>query len=115
MKWDPAKDEAEGESFKAYGAPGIMRQPTHRESRGRTTTRLLADYGTQTRLFHFGPPPPGTDGLQQRDVLSTGGGELRPPAGVKPSRQGYSMAAWTIVGGAGNAERGGNLKVVTSA
>src|SRR5947199_10061988 len=29
MKWDPAKDEAEGNPCKAYGAPGIMRQPTH--------------------------------------------------------------------------------------
>ena len=29
MAWDPAKDAAEGNPCKAYGAPGIMRQPTH--------------------------------------------------------------------------------------
>ena len=43
--WDPAKDEAAGEPCKAYGAPGLMRQPTrlqhhlagrqHDEGRGR--------------------------------------------------------------------------------
>src|ERR671918_3147151 len=29
LAWDPAKNEAEGNACKAYGAPGIMRQPTH--------------------------------------------------------------------------------------
>src|SRR4029077_9929320 len=29
MQWDPAKDEAEGNQCKAYGAGGVMRQPTH--------------------------------------------------------------------------------------
>src|SRR2546427_5751777 len=29
LKWDPARDEAEGNACKAYGAPGIMRLPTH--------------------------------------------------------------------------------------
>jgi hypothetical protein len=38
---------------------------------------------------------------------------FEPPAGVKPSRQGYSIGAWAIVGGSGNVERGGHLKVVT--
>src|SRR3954469_1406237 len=28
MAWDPARDEAEGNQCKAYGAGGIMRQPT---------------------------------------------------------------------------------------
>jgi hypothetical protein len=38
---------------------------------------------------------------------------FEPPAGVKPSRQGYSIGTWAIVGGSGNVERGGHLKVVT--
>ena len=29
MAWDAAKDEAAGQQCKAYGATGIMRQPTH--------------------------------------------------------------------------------------
>src|SRR2546425_1357311 len=58
MKWDPAKDEAEGNACKAYGAPGIMRLPTHLHItwQDESTLKVEADYGTQTRLFHFGPP-----------------------------------------------------------
>ena len=54
MKWDPAKDEAEGNACKAYGAPGIMRLPTHLHITWQddTTLKIEADYGTQTRLVH---------------------------------------------------------------
>ena len=57
MEWDPAKDEAEGNPCKAYGAPGIMRQPTHLHItwQDENTLKMEADYGTQTRLLHFGP------------------------------------------------------------
>jgi hypothetical protein len=54
--WDPAKDEAAGEACKAYGTPGLMRQPTRLRISWQddTTMKVEADAGTQTRLFHFG-------------------------------------------------------------
>ena len=93
LKWDPAKDEAEGNSCKAYGAPGVMRQPTHLRITWQddNTLKIEADYGTQVRLLHFGPPS------------SVG----------EPTLQGNSAASWTIMGGRGF-ERGGSLKVVTT-
>jgi len=117
MKWDPAKDEAEGNACKAYGAPGIMRLPTHLRISWQDddTLKMEADYGTQTRVFHFGPPP-------DRGRLDYGNAtfvppqvqNVEPPAGVEPSWQGYSIASWTIMGGSGNFARGGSLKVVTT-
>jgi hypothetical protein len=117
MKWDPAKDEAEGNACKAYGAPGIMRLPTHLRISWQDddTLKMEADYGTQTRVFHFGPPP-------DRGRLDYGNAtfvppqvqKVEPPAGVEPSWQGYSIASWTIMGGSGNFARGGSLKVVTT-
>ena len=93
LKWDPAKDEAESNSCKAYGAPGVMRQPTHLHITWQddNTLKIEADYGTQTRLLHFGAGP----------------------AGTESTLQGYSAASWTIMGGRGF-ERGGSLKVVTT-
>src|SRR5215475_3636689 len=54
----PAKDEAEGNACKAYGAPGIMRLPTHLHItwQDENTLKIEADYGTQTRLLYFAPP-----------------------------------------------------------
>jgi hypothetical protein len=97
LKWDPAKDEAEGNPCKAYGAPGIMRLPTHLHITWQDddTLKIEADYGTQSRLFHFGLTP----------------------AGLESSMQGFSAASWTIMGGRGGrgiVERGGSLKVVTT-
>jgi len=94
LKWDPAKDEAEGNSCKAYGAPGVMRQPTHLHITWQddNTLKIEADYGTQTRLLHFGPAP----------------------AGLQPSGQGYSAASWIIMGGREDFLRGGSLKVLTT-
>jgi hypothetical protein len=73
--WDPADDEASGDTCKAYGAPGLLRLPgrlriSWEDDR---TLKIEADAGTQTRLLHFdAPPPPGTS----------------------PTRQGYSSATW---------------------
>jgi hypothetical protein len=94
LKWDPAKDEAEGNPCKAYGAPGIMRQPTHLHITWQDDNilKIDADYGTQSRLLHFGSAP--GDGA--------------------PSLQGYSSASWTVMGGRGSFERGGSLKAVTT-
>jgi hypothetical protein len=56
--WDPAKDEAAGESCKPHGAAGLMRQPTrlHITWQDDTTLKIDADAGTQTRLLYFGEP-----------------------------------------------------------
>jgi len=73
--WDPAKDEAEGNQCKAYGAAGIMRMPgrLHITWQDDTTLKIDTDQGTQTRLLHFGG---------------------KPAPGIKPSWQGYSSANW---------------------
>ena len=73
--WDPVKDEAEGNQCKAYGAAGIMRLPgrLHITWQDDNTLRIDTDYGTQTRLFHFGGAP---------------------PPGAEPTWQGYSVAQW---------------------
>ena len=100
--WDPAKDEASGNTCKAYGAPGIMRMPTrlHITWPDENTLKIDSDAGTQTRLLHLGPP--------------------QPPSGP-PTLQGYSVARWLgPAGGIGyfgtafDPSRGGSLEVNTS-
>jgi hypothetical protein len=98
--WDPAKDEAEGNQCKSYGAGNIMRQPgrVHITWQDDNTLRIDTDAGTQTRLFHFG------------DWKSPGG---------EAAWQGDSIAHWEFAGGGrgrGQAapNRGGSLKVVTT-
>jgi hypothetical protein len=56
--WDPAKDEREGNQCKAYGAGGIMRQPTRLRISWQDdyTLKIETDYGQQTRLFNFRRP-----------------------------------------------------------
>jgi len=79
--WDPARDEAAGLQCKAYGAPAIMRLPgrLHITWQDDSTLKLETDAGSQTRLFRFGG---------------------RPPQGIQPSRQGYSVARWETSGAA---------------
>jgi hypothetical protein len=117
MKWDPAKDEAERNLCKAYGAPGIMRQPTHLHITWQddNSLKVEADFGTQTRLFHF-PPPPRPGQMTYVGGRYVPGEDLKidAPPGVLPSLQGYSAAVWSAMGGRGNFERGGILKVVTT-
>jgi hypothetical protein len=85
--WDPAADEAAGEACKGYGAPAIMRLAGrfHLTWEDDNTLRVDTDYGTQTRMFRFGPEAAGD-----------------------PSLQGHSMAEWQ-----GAPDGGGGLKVVT--
>lgn len=73
--WDPARDEADGNQCKAYGAPAIMRVPgrLHITWQDDSTLKIETDQGTQTRLLHFGG---------------------KPSPGLKPSWQGYSVANW---------------------
>ena len=74
-EWDPAKDEASGESCKAYGAPALLRRPgrLHITWADDHTLRIDADEGTQTRLLHFSGTAPATE---------------------RPSLQGWSRARW---------------------
>ncbi|MES1254253.1 MAG: hypothetical protein ABUS56_01515 [Acidobacteriota bacterium] len=75
--WDPAQDEAAGEACRSYGAPGLMRIPGRLRISWQddTTLKVETDAGTQTRLLHFG---------------------TKPPAGLAPSWQGYSVAEWEM-------------------
>jgi hypothetical protein len=118
MKWDPARDEADGNACKAYGAPGIMRQPTHLHITWQDdqTLKIEADAGTQTRLLRFGPPanPGRMDFSNATYFPPPPPPRTDPPAGVEPSWQGHSVATWNIVPAAGIVERGGSLKVVTT-
>ena len=92
--WDPARDEAAGEQYRAYGAPNIMRLPgrLHVTWQDANTLRIDTDAGTQTRLFRFGaPPPPG-----------------------EPTWQGHAVAVWEYAPTARGGAPLGNLKVVTT-
>lgn len=88
--WDPAKDEAAGAPCKSYGAPGLMRGPTrlHITWQDENTLKVETDYGTQTRLFHFGnwkgSAGPGTlqgDSIAEWETPRAGRGEVPPPFG----------------------------------
>lgn len=96
MEWDPAKDESEGNQCKAYGAIGLLRQPTHLHITWQddNSLKLEADAGTQIRLLHFG--------------------STTAPAGEAPSWQGYSIANWKIQGGKPEYEKSGSLRVTTA-
>ena len=85
-KWDPAKDEAEGNACKSYGAGNIMRVPGRLKISwdNDTTLKIETDAGQQTRLLHFGGTPSG-----------------------EPSWQGYSVATWEPAGGAAAGRGGG--------
>lgn len=86
--WDPAKDEQAGLQCKGYGAPGLMRLPTRLRIswENDNALKLEADYGSQTRIFNFGPLP------------------------SQPSErtwQGVSVAQWEGGAGGGRGVRGG--------
>jgi hypothetical protein len=109
--WDPAKDEANGEQCRAYGAGGIMRLPIrlHITWADERTLRMDVDAGTQTRVLHFAAGP--------------GGAQASAPANTENSWQGYSVAEWQgpgFGGGGFGAGRGGppprfgQLKIVTT-
>lgn len=97
--WDLEKDRAEGNLCRAFGAPGLIRQPTRIRISWENddTLKMEFDAGRQERLLHF--------------TSST------PPA--EHSLQGYSAASWykqrvtrgVLGGGAGNS---GTLHVHTS-
>ena len=86
--WDPAKDKAEGNECKAYGAAAIMQVPgrLHIYWQDDNTLRIDTDAGTQTRLLHFGASA---------------------PANMTPEWQGYSVASWEGVRGDSQRAGGG--------
>jgi hypothetical protein len=95
--WDPARDEAEGNECKAYGAAGIMRIPGRLRIswQDESTLQIQTDAGRQTRLFHFDGTAPESSG--------------------NPTRQGISEAEWELHGaGLGAPPVNGTLKVVTT-
>ena len=53
--WDLAKDDADGNQCRAYGAAGLMRMPTrvHVTWADDNTLQIDTDAGKQTRSFHF--------------------------------------------------------------
>ncbi len=93
--WDPAKDEADGNQCRSYGAPAIMRVPgrLHITWENDSTMKIETDAGTQTRLFHFGGKAPDTE---------------------KSSWQGWSEAQWEPAKTGRGEPKAGDLKVVTT-
>ena len=112
--WDPAKDQADGNQCRSYGAAAIMRVPgrLHIYWPDENTLRIDTDAGTQTRMLHF------TAAAPPEKVLET------VPEHVAASWQGYSVAQWegqgprNFFGGLGGRDQGvtkqGYLKVVTT-
>jgi hypothetical protein len=98
--WDLNADRAGGRLCKAFGPPGLIRQPGRLRIRWENDSTLLVEFdaGTQSRRFHFG---------------RTG------QAGPR-TLQGHSEARWFRqpqnrgIFGRGGAARGGSLEVVTS-
>jgi hypothetical protein len=71
--WDLAKDEAEGNQCRAYGAAGVMRLPTrlHITWKDDNTLRIDSDAGMQSRFLHFdGPKWAGGETTWQGDSVS---------------------------------------------
>ncbi len=104
--WDPAKDEAEGNACKAYGAAGLMRLPgrLHIAWDNDNTLRIDTDAGTQTRLFRFGGAQPAAQAAQNVQ-----------PQSNEPTWQGNSVAEWELAAAVGRGQpRAGDLKVVTT-
>jgi hypothetical protein len=136
--WDPAKDEAEGNQCKGYGAGGISRLPTRARVTWQDGNNLKweTDQGMQTRLFKFGaaaqeaqanPGPRSWQGLSVatwepagggRGAVGGGGGRGG-PGGPPPAATDDDAAPPPIAAPPGApAGRGGNqngwLKVVTT-
>ena len=120
QQWDPAKDEADGNQCRGYGAAAIMRVPTrvHITWENENTLKLETDAGMQTRLFRFGSQAQQAPGERTWQGFSTA--EWEPSAGGRGGRGGPGGPGGPppvpIAGRgapAGPAIRG-NLKVVTT-
>jgi hypothetical protein len=124
--WDLERDLEAGEECRAFGAGGLLRQPTRLriEWADDDTLRLETDAGEQTRLFHFGQPPPAAGRSWQGSSVAEWLGLPPvigfPPIGpaVAPSSTARGGAAGPPPGGGGGgpprAARDASLKVVTT-
>jgi len=117
-KWDPAKDEADGNACKSYGAANIMRVPgrLHISWQDDQTLKIETDAGQQTRLLHFTGAPGGEPSWQGYSAANWEFAGGRNPAAAAGRGGGGGGAAGGGRGGAAPpaAPRGGSLKVVTT-
>jgi hypothetical protein len=98
--WNLEGDRKRGELCKAFGPPGLIRQPGRLRIRWEGDATLVLDFdaGTQTRRLNFGSAS----------------------SKVGPTLQGQSAARWFRqpqnrgIFGRGNAATGGSLEVVTT-
>jgi hypothetical protein len=98
--WDVNADRAGGRLCKAFGPPGLIRQPGRLRIRWENDSTLVVEFdaGTQTRRFHFG----------------------RTAQSGPRTLQGHSEARWFRqpqnrgIFGRGGEARGGSLEVVTT-
>ncbi|HEU4692053.1 MAG TPA: hypothetical protein VFS23_27010 [Vicinamibacterales bacterium] len=108
--WDLDQDNASGNQCRAFGAGGIMRQPTRVQISWQDdqTLKLDTDAGQQTRLFRF---------------VSPAGATTSAIASSERTWQGISSAEWVkqaqsrglgFGGRGGGGASGGSLKVVTT-
>jgi hypothetical protein len=90
--WDPATDEANGEACKAYGAAGIMRQPTRLQISWESDNvlRIDTDAGRQTRLLKFADAQDGA-GAGTWQGISNASWILRRPGRNEPAISGSIM------------------------
>lgn len=97
--WDPAKDKADGNQCRAYGAAGLMRIPgrLYIHWADDNTLQIDTDSGSQTRMLRFGAAAPA-------------------PAAAATEWQGRSVAQWQGLGGRGRGggRATGQLRVVTT-
>ena len=102
MAWDPAKDDASGESCRAYGAAGVMRQPgrLHITWTGEDALSIEADAGTQTRAIGFSGPR-GTPGTWQGASTATWdrGDSPRPELRFGAGTGSATPLAWSMARG----------------
>jgi hypothetical protein len=108
--WDPAKDEAAGETCKAYGAAGVMRAPGRLRITWQddTALKIETEAGTQTRLLRFGPA---TSAAEAPAVQGSSAAQWEFAGGARGGRGGGRGAPPT---GSGQGPSTGNLKVVTT-
>lgn len=119
-KWNLAADNASGSQCKAWGAGGIMRQPTRLRVSwvDDNTLKFETDSGQQTRVFSFGRP---AQASVQRTLQGNSVAQWMRPPPVQGANQLNQQVGLPGTGGAAAAPRPpqapvarGSLKVVTT-
>ena len=77
--WDLARDVAEGNLCRPFGAGGIMRMPGRLQIAWADPNTLKIDYdaGTQTRLLHFDKIPQAVRRKNMAGLVGGGVGDRR--------------------------------------